>query len=169
MDFYEVIRNRRSIRGYEPDPVPEAALERIKEAVRLAPSACNRQPWHFLVISDTEMREKIYQCYPSAWVKSAPLIVVACGNPESAWHRLEGNSAVDIDLGIAMEHLVLAATAEGLGTCWICAFDVNKMTETVGVEEPWRALAITPLGYPKEAPRALQRKEMSEIFPAVEP
>ncbi len=167
MDFYEVIKKRRSIRGYQADPVPEAALKRIMEAVWWAPSACGRQPYRFLVVTNPEMHERIYKCYPNVWLKEAPMIVVACGNAEESWHRLDGQPAVDLDLGIAMEHLVLAAAAESLGTCWVCAYDVDAMTKAVNLEAPWRALAITPVGFARSEPKSPLRKDMDALFKVV--
>ncbi len=163
MDFYEVIAKRRSIRGYKPDAVPAGAVERIKKAVSLAPSACNRQPLKFVFVSNPEVRKAAAACYTASWFAEAPVIVLACGDADSAWHRFDGSSAVDIDLGIAMEHLVLAAAAEGLGTCWICAFDVDAMTEACGIAAPWKVLAVSPLGFGNAEPRELVRKN-DDIF-----
>ena len=168
MDFYEVLRARRSIRGFDPErPIPEASLERIMRAVQCAPSACNRQPWRFEIIFRRELREAVGRCYPKPWLLEAPAIAVAIGNRESCWHRLEGTPAVEIDLGIAMEHLVLAAAAEGLGSCWICAFEKARMNAVMQVEAPWSAEAISPLGYAAAAPRELQYKSLEELFRVV--
>jgi len=168
MEFYETVKQRRSIRGYRSEPVPAAALERIGEAVRLAPSACNRQPWLFRVLVKSELREKVCGVYTQTWLREAPAIVVALGNQDECWKRLEGTPSTDIDIGIAMEHLVLAAAAEGLGSCWICAFDRKKMADALGIMTPWSVVAITPLGYAKAAPQQLQRKSLREIFAVIE-
>jgi nitroreductase len=167
MEFYDVIKTRRSIRGYKSDPIPAEVLERIGEAVSLSPSACNLQPWEFRVITNPEIRAKICKLYSGEWLAEAPAIVVALGNSDTCWKRLEGTPIIDIDMGIAVEHLVLAAAAEGLGTCWICAYNVPKMNEALNVEAPWSVYAITPLGYPNTEPRELNRKNVEDVFKVV--
>lgn len=163
MDFYDVVSKRRSIRGYKDEAISDEALDRICEAVRQAPSACNLQPWSFRIVFDLETREKIHGVYDRDWLLQAPAVVVALGNKDEAWKRLDGHSIVDMDMGIAMEHFVLAATAEGLGTCWVCAYDVNAMNQALGILPPWSVLAISPLGAPAETPRELNRKPVDEI------
>ena len=168
MDFYEVLKNRRSIRGFDSQrPIPEAALERIMNAVQCAPSACNRQPWRFEIVFNEELRHRIGECYTKPWLLEAPAIVVAMADYSTCWNRLEGTPAAEIDLGIAMEHLVLAAAAEGLGTCWICAFEKAKMNEVMQVSQPWCVEAITPLGYANSEPRTLNYKSIDQIFKVV--
>ncbi|OGV43980.1 MAG: hypothetical protein A2X48_05835 [Lentisphaerae bacterium GWF2_49_21] len=168
MEFYDVVKKRKSIRAYKSDPVDKDALRRIGEAVNLAPSACNIQPWCFRIILNSEIRSSIGTCYKNEWIKQAPVIVVALGNRDVAWKRLEGGSIIDIDIGIAMEHLVLAAAAEGLGTCWICAYDVKRMNAVLGILPPWDVLAISPLGKPAEDPEARKRKPVTEVFRIIE-
>lgn len=124
MEFYEVLSKRRSIRAYTDLPIPEDSLRRITRAVLQAPSACNRQPYRFLLVSG-EAKNRILSVAPQAYLRDAPIIVVAVGEKSRAWQRPgDDHTLVELDLGIAMEHLVLAAAAEGLGTCWIAAFDV---------------------------------------------
>ncbi len=168
MEFYDVVRKRKSIRAYNGDPIDKESLKRIGEAVNLAPSACNIQPWSFRIITNSEIRKSICSVYKNAWLAQAPAIVVALGNKDAAWKRLEGGSIIDVDIGIAMEHLVLAATAEGLGTCWICAYDVKRMNSVLGILPPWEVLAISPLGKPAENPEARKRKKTEEVFRIIE-
>jgi len=164
MEFYDVLKARRSIRGFKPDPIPEAVLARILEAVRIAPSACNRQPWKFLLIESPAQRDVVGSCYPrGAWLRQAPLIVVALGNRNQAWKRVDGTSAHVIDVSLALEHLILAATAEGLGSCWICAFDQAQLHAKLGLAPEWDVVAMTPVGYPNDEPRPFIRKELSDI------
>lgn len=164
MDFYEVLLNRRSIRGYAPDLIPDEVLRRVLDAARIAPSACNLQPWKFLVLTSQARRALACTCYPRApWLAQAPVIVVALGNRGKAWKRLSGQSAHTIDVSIAMEHLVLAAAAEGLGTCWICAFDQEGLHRAFGLAPEWEAVAMTPLGYPAVEPGPFTRKPLSDI------
>jgi nitroreductase len=164
MEFYDVITARRSVRSYTADPIPEKSLEKIAMAVSLAPSACNLQPWSFRIVVNPKIRKSISDIYPRPWLAQAPAIAVALGNSETCWKRLEGEPAVAIDIGIAMEHLVLAAAAEGLGTCWICAYDVAKMNAALNILAPWSVFAITPLGYAAAESKPLQRKPIDEIF-----
>ncbi len=168
MDFYDVVKNRRSIRAYRNEPICKDSLKRIGEAVNLAPSACNIQPWCFRIILNRELCDGICECYKNEWLKKAPAIVVAIGNRDAAWKRIEGSSIIDIDIGIAMEHLVLAATAEGLGTCWICAYDVAWMNAILGIVPPWEVIAISPLGKASENPEPRKRKPISDVFRIVE-
>ncbi|MBE6367609.1 MAG: nitroreductase [Lentisphaerae bacterium] len=168
MDFYEVLKNRRSIRGFDSQrEIPEAALQRIMQAVQCAPSACNRQPWRFEIVFNEQLRRKIGECYPKTWLLEAPAIVVGMADYSTCWNRLEGTPAAEIDMGIAMEHLVLAAAAEGLGTCWICAFEKARLNAVMNVEKPWSVEAITPLGYANSEPRNLSYKSLDEIFKVV--
>ena len=163
MEFYDVLRQRRSIRGYESTPIPQEKLDRLAEAVNLAPTACNLQPFLFQFLSAPDARQPVCECYRQTWLAEAPVIVLALGNRESAWKRVNGVSAHTIDVSIAMEHLVLAAAAEGLGTCWICAFDQEKLHRKLGLGSEWEAVALTPLGYPAVEPGSFTRKPVSEI------
>jgi nitroreductase len=167
MDFHDVLRKRRSVRSYKNDPVPKKALDKIAEALALAPSACNLQPWSFRIVLNPEIREKICSCYGGKWLAEAPAIIVALANMEECWKRPEGTPIADIDIGIAMEHVVLAATAEGLATCWICAYEIEKMNRAIGVMAPWTTLAISPLGYANETPKPRPSKDRDEIFKIV--
>jgi len=163
MDFYEVVEKRRSIRKYKRIPVEEEKLKRILEAVRIAPSAANRQPWHFIVIKDEAAKQNLKEAYAREWFYTAPVVICACGEPGKAWIRRDGKNYVDVDVSIAFEHLVLAATAEGLGTCWIGAFDPAKLRAALGLPDGIEPIAMTPLGYPDEVPKATSRKSMTEI------
>jgi nitroreductase len=165
MNYYDLIAQRRSIRRYRPDPIPDEVLGRILEAARIAPSACNIQPWHFYVVRDAELRGRMFsEASRMPWAAVAPAIVVACSIPARAWVRgYDGKSHADIDVAIAMEHLVLAATAEGLGSCWICAFDPRVVRDALALPAELEPVAITPLGYAVEEAAARPRKALEEI------
>ena len=163
MEFYEVLKTRRSIRSYKPDTVPETALKNIAEAVNLAPTACNRQPFKLLLVRDPEMRKTICANTHFEFLKEAPVIAVMMTNESASWTRYEGNPAADIDASIAMEHLVLAAAAEGLGTCWICAFSRPEMNAALKISAPWSAFARSPIGYAAAGPRPFTRKNLAEV------
>lgn len=161
MNFYEVINARRSVRNYRPTPVSPDKLARIWEAVRLSPSACNLQPWRFMLVRTDIMRARVSRVL-QPWVMTAPLIVVALGNRHTGWRR-DGESYHEVDVAIAVEHLVLAATAEGLGTCWICAFDRQMMRLALNLDDDMDPVAVTPLGYPDDPSPRTPRKAVSEI------
>jgi nitroreductase len=168
MDFYKLIRERESIRSYDPGrPVDSETLNRILEAGRLAPSAVNYQPWRFLVISSPEMLAKVRPCYGRDWFSDAPHVLVIVGNVDDAWVRkYDGYNSIETDLTIAMDHMILAAEYEGVATCWIEAYDPAKLREALELKENERVFSITPLGYPKEGfqkKRDKKRKPLSEI------
>ena len=161
MQIYALISSRRSIRKYKKDAIDNKILQRVMEATRQAPSACNRQPWRFYVVQDAELRGKILD--RQTWAVAAPVLIVACSVPGEAWVRNDGKNHADIDVAIAFEHLVLAAAEEGLGSCWICSFDVNKAATALNLPEGVIPVAITPLGYPDEAPASRGRKDINDI------
>jgi nitroreductase len=164
MEFYDVLKTRRSVRKYKTTPVEPDKLDRVLDAARTAPSAANRQPWHFILAADPEVRQALVKTYPRDWFASAPVIVVACAEPAAAWVRRDQKNYADVDVTIAFEHLVLAAAAEGLGTCWIGAFDPAGVRRVLGLPDGIEPLAMTPLGYPDDAPRPTGRKAMTEIL-----
>jgi nitroreductase len=163
VEFREVIRARRSIRGYKPDPVPTEALERILEAARLAPTASNRQPFQLIVVTDPSTRQRFKEVYERDWFCTAPVIIVGCVDPAQAWQRFDGFNAAEVDLSIVMDHVILAATDEGLGTCWICHFHEDRLKEILGIPSEVRVIAMTPLGFPATEPRPFQRKALHEL------
>jgi nitroreductase len=150
MDVLTAIRSRRSVRSYADRPIPPEVLQRLRTALRIAPSACNFQPWHFVFVHDAELRRKLAQaCNDQLWIAAAPLTVVACGLPERAYKHMgsSGNSA-DIDVAIALTQLTLAAAADGLGTCWIGAFDERRIKPVLAVPTHAKVVALMPVGYP---------------------
>jgi len=163
MQFWEILKARRSVRGYRSDPVPEEKLQRVLEAVRLAPTAANMQPFKFIVIKNKEKREALKAAYSPEWFWTAPVIICACAKPKDAWKRSDGKNYAEVDTTIAMDHLILAATAEGLGTCWIGAFDVAKVREILGIPKELEPIAMTPLGYPADKPSQKIRKPLEEL------
>ena len=168
MEYTELIRNRESIRNYDPDrPVPLEILKKILEAGRLAPSAKNYQPWTFLLISSAPLLEKVKACYQREWIKDAPHILVLIGLKNEAWTRgYDGYNSVETDVSIAMTHLILAAENEGVGTCWIAAYDPALLKEAINPGENQQIYAMTPLGYPKagfQKTALKKRKPLDEI------
>jgi len=164
MDFTKVIESRKSIRKYDPaKKVPEDMLKRVLDAFRLAPSACNIQPCELVVVTDKGTIEKLGAAYPRDWFKEAPAIIVGCVTPAKAWKRKDGASYAEVDLAIAFDHLILAAQNEGLGTCWIGAFDEKIVKEVLGIPKDVKVVAMTPLGFAAEAPAARGRKSLEEM------
>ncbi|RLI07690.1 nitroreductase [Candidatus Bathyarchaeota archaeon] len=167
MNIYEVMRTRRSIRAYRPDPIPEEVLNRVLEAVRIAPSGSNRQPWRFILVKDGELRRRLAAaCGDQAFIAEAPVVVVACGY-DINYNRggYMGRMSMLVDVSIAFTHLILAARAEGLGTCWIGAFNNDEVKKLLKIPEDVDVVAVTPLGYPRDKGFAEPgpRKALNEI------
>ncbi|OGD28173.1 MAG: nitroreductase [Candidatus Aminicenantes bacterium RBG_13_63_10] len=165
MTILDVVRGRRSVRAFKPDPVPEEALGRALEAARLAPSAKNLQPWKFIVIRDLETRRRLAAASAGqSFMAGAPLIIAACGFPGQSYTRLgRYMNSWPVDVAIAFEHLILQAREDGLGTCWIGAFEEEAVKDILGVPAEVRVLALTPLGYPAESPAFRGRKSLEDI------
>ena len=163
MDFFELIQARYSVRAYKPDPVEDEKLQRILEAARLAPTAANRQPFQIIVLKTAGRQAELRPIYPRDWFLQAPLLLCACGIPAQNWIRRDGKNYNDVDVTIAMDHLILAAASLGLGTCWIAAFDPSAARQILRLPEGIEPIAFTPLGYPADSPRPKQRKPLSEL------
>jgi len=163
MDFEDVIRNRYSVRAYREDPVPEEDLEAVLEAARLAPTACNLQAFRLVVVHTAGRQEELGRVYRHPWFAQAPIVIAACGLPEENWSRRDGKNYVDVDTAIVMDHLILAAAARGLGTCWIGAFDPVAAREVLGLPAHVDPIALTPLGYPADTPKPKKRKSLDEL------
>lgn len=163
MDFFELISARYSVRAYRPDPVPEALLAQVLDAARLAPTAANRQPFDLIVLRTAGRQAELGRIYHRGWFASAPLVIAACGEPGAAWVRRDGKNYVDVDVAIVMDHLILAAAAVGLGTCWVAAFDPAAAREVLHLPRTVEPIAFTPLGYPADAPRPKERKPLVDL------
>lgn len=171
MDVLEAIRTRRSVRSYSSRVIPADVMDRMREALRCAPSACNFEPYRFIFVKRPELRRKIAQAAnDQLWMADAPVTIAACGVPEQAYKEMGGSgNSVEIDVAIALDHLTLAAVAEGLGTCWIGAFSERKVKRLLEVPRQAKVVAMTPLGYPSSpelnAPLdASDRKSAAEVF-----
>jgi len=154
VDFYEVVRTRRSVRKYRADSIPQEVLARVLEAARTAPSGSNRQPTRLIVVKDEQTKGKLVpMCHNQAFVAAAPVVIVACGR-DIKYDRGEwmGRHAMIVDVAIAVDHLTLAARAEGLGTCWIGSFSNAALKEFFGLPEDVDVVALTPIGYPEGNP-----------------
>lgn len=187
MSFLDLVLKRRSIRRYKPDPIPEDKIRYVLEAARQAPSWANQQCWKYIVVTDEDLKRKIvgsmlppppptmfppswdrsllppFEPRPRDWAAQAPVLIVGCADPSKSG-RKEGKDYYLVDMGISMEHLILAATEQGLGTCWIGGgFNEATVKEVLGIPEEIRVVALTPLGYPDEQPSPRPRRKFEEI------
>jgi nitroreductase len=144
MDVFEAIQNRRSIRAYQETPVPREKLEKILEAARLAPSARNTEPWHFIAVTDKEKRKILSKGTYAKFCSEAPLVIVACGDKKASpdWYA--------IDVALAVENMILTATSEGLSTCCVGSFDEKEVRETVKAPDNFEVLLLLAVGYSRE-------------------
>jgi len=146
MNLLEAIAKRRSVRSFQDKPVEREKLDTIFNSVRMAPSARNGQEWRFILVSDPELRMKVAVAGGQPFLKRCPVIVVACAQTDGRTMRC-GEKAYPIDLAIAIDHLTLAATAMGLGTCWIGSFEAPPVREVLGIPETVPLVALVALGY----------------------
>lgn len=171
MNVHTAIRNRRSVREYSPQSISAASVQRLRDALRFAPSACNIQPWRFIFVTDSNLRAHLaHAASEQTFIARAPLIVVACGYPDQAYQHMGGHgNSVDIDIAIALDHLALAAVADGLGTCWIGSFSEREVKRLLHVPVDVRVVAMMPVGFPSSADQIHpagddQRKPETEVF-----
>ncbi|HEY9246963.1 MAG TPA: nitroreductase family protein [Candidatus Methanoperedens sp.] len=163
MNVSKAIQIRRSIRAYDSRDVEEDKLKRVLEAGRLSPSASNRQERRFVIIRDAGTRKLLCEAAKNQkFVAQAPVVIAAC-SVESEYIMLCGQPAYAIDTAIAVDHMTLQAVEEGLGTCWIGAFDEKKVKEILNIPDYVRVVALLPLGYPSTTPRPVPRKSLDEI------
>jgi nitroreductase len=164
MDFFELIESRHSVRAYLPDPVSEEYLGKILEAARLAPTAHNNQPFKIVVIRTNGREEELRRIYGRAWFSQAPLLLCVCGVLSEGWVRgYDRRSYLEVDAAIVMDHIILAATALGLGTCWIAAFNAPEAKAILGLPVDVEPLLFTPIGYSADTPKMRERKPLSDL------
>jgi len=145
MEVFDAIERRKSVRAFDHKPIPEDVLMKILEAGRIAPSASNIQPWHFVVVRDQKKREALSSGKYAGFLKESPVVIVGCGDKKKSpkWNI--------IDVTIALENMVLAATGEGVGTCWIGSFDEEEVRRVVNVPPSCQVVAMLAVGYPRES------------------
>ena len=164
MDVFEAINKRRSIRKYKNKQVEKEKIFKVLEAARLGPSAANNQPCHFIVVTDSQVRESLKAAYSADWLLKAPAIIVVCADPRQSWRRRDGEEFWKVDGAIAMQNLILTATDLGLGTCWIANFSENELKGALNIPKDFKVVAITTLGYSDEEKRpATERKPLEAI------
>lgn len=159
MNVYETILKRRSIRAFKKEKLDTEKIFKLLNAARWAPSAGNRQPWHFIIVLNDELKEKLVPiCRNQSFIADASCIIVGLANIEKSpkW--------AIVDTTIALEHIVLAACELGLGSCWIGAFDENEVKKLLKIPEKYKVVALIPVGFPAESPPPRSRKEIHEIY-----
>lgn len=166
MTFTDLCLQRESVREFAPRPIEDSKLQAVLEAVRLAPSACNKQPWHFFVLRSDEAKQKAASCHHFPWMTQAPVVLLCCIDHSQEWvRRYDDKPHGIIDIAIAVEHLCLAAADQGLGSCWICSFSAERCHQLFNLPEHLEPAALIPLGYPAtDTPREKQRKPLSDII-----
>lgn len=158
-EFFDVAAQRRSVRKFLKDPVPEVDLKRMLDAARLAPSGCNRQRWKFVVLRKPEDIQWFQDSPEMAWVSKAPTLVLFCLDPSTEYWREDGSAAI--------ENFMLAATALDYGTCWVQGQIVPyeaQMRERFGIPADWRVLAVIPVGQPAAKPSMPKKKMLSDVI-----
>jgi nitroreductase len=160
-----LVQQRHAVRSYTSQPIPDSLLQYVIEVARMAPSAVNYQPWTFVVVREPDMLRRLHAVYHREWFNSAPCCIVVCGNHNESWHRgADNKDHCDIDIAIATEHLSLAAAECGLGSCWVCNFDVEACARLLELPSHVEPMVLLPIGYPaaSEVPEK-KRKKIDEI------
>ena len=161
MSMVDVVLSRRSIRRYEQKEVPRDVLDKILEAGRQAPSAANRQPWHFIVLRDYEIKKELSKGLFNRHIKDSAFTVVGCAYT-GLWHIGTRKWSV-IGTAIALQNMVIAAWAMGVGSCWIGDFSEDKIRQLLSIPDEWMVVALVSFGYPSEKPKPKRRKPIEEI------
>lgn len=160
MSIIDFVLNRRSVREYEKKDIPEEVLAQILEAGRQAPSAANRQPIHFVIVKDGDLKKGFSNLPFNNFIHNAPIVIVGCADVKSL---LTGKWAI-VDTTIAMQNMVIAAWILGVGSCWIGAFDEGKAKRLLKIPAKWKVVALITLGYPSEQPKQTNKKSLGEMF-----
>lgn len=166
-DVIAAIEERRSVRQYEATRLPEATIGRLLESAHMAPSAGNLEPWKFVVVRRDDLKEQLVQAaFGQDFLASAPVCIVVCADPARSASQY-GERGADLyclqDTAAAVENLLLTATAYGLGSCWVGAFDEAQIRESLGLEENLRPVAIVPVGYPAEEAEEAPKRSVEEV------
>ena len=159
MSQIDFILNRRSIRKYEKTPLPDNILDQILKTGQNAPSAANKQPIHFIILKDQEIKKKLSTTF-NRFITDAPVVIVGCANTKAL---LTGKWAV-IDATIAMQNMVIGAWTLGVGSCWIGSFNEKKVKEHLKIPDKWKVVALITLGYPAEHPNKRKKKLIKKMF-----
>ncbi|MBA7714664.1 Albonoursin synthase [subsurface metagenome] len=161
MDFLELAKKRYSVRAYKSTPVEDEKLKYILEAARMAPTGSNQQAFQLIVIHTKDREEELRPIYNKDWFVQAPIIICACATTSQGQAYDEGRSYGNV--AIVMDHLILAATNLGLGTCWIGAFDPKAARDILGLPEEVKPIVFATVGYSDDEPRPKVRKSIDEL------
>lgn len=154
----DVILSRRSVRRYQKKEIPRDAMDKILEAGRQAPSAMNRQPWHFIVVTSNESKKELSKWLFTKHIKDSPVTIVGCaktGFLDRKWSI--------IGTSIALQNMVIAAWALGIGSCWIGGFKEDKVKELLEIPDKWKIVALVTLGYPDKTPHVKRKKPIEKV------
>lgn len=163
MDFLNLVQNRYSVRAYQPTEIEQVKIDQILEAVRLAPTAANRQPFRLILIHTRGREAELSRIYDKDWFIQAPMIICACGLDGESWIRDDGRPTTEIDVAIVMDHLTLTAASLGLGTCWIGAFNDEEARKILAIPDYATPVLFSPLGYPADHPKVKERRPISDL------
>jgi len=158
MSLIDTVLSRRSVRRYEPKEIPRDVLDQILEAGRQAPSAANKQPWHFIVLTDSEFKKELSKGLFNRFIKDAPVTIVGCAHKD----KIAGKWSI-VSTTIALQNMVVAAWAMGVGSCWIGDFNEEKVKRLLSISENWNIIALVSFGYPAEKPQPRKKKPVEEI------
>ena len=154
----DVILSRRSVRRYQKKEIPRDAMDKILEAGRQAPSAMNRQPWHFIVVTSNESKKELSKWLFTKHIKDSPVTIVGCaktGFLDRKWSI--------IGTSIALQNMVIAAWALGIGSCWIGGFKEDKVKQLLKIPDKWKIVALVTLGYPDKTPHVKRKKPIEKV------
>lgn len=166
MHFKQLIQERCSVRSFSPQKVSDVLVRQLIEAAHMAPSACNNQPWLFIVVDEPDQLKKIHEAYPRPWFSEIRQMIVVCGNHQQSWKRsIDGKDHCDIDIAIATDHLTLMATELGLGTCWVCHFNPQLVSQALNLPIHIEPIVLIPFGYPMQtAVPSKSRQSVNELM-----
>jgi nitroreductase len=163
MDFIDLINKRYSVRAYKSTPIEEEKLLGVLNAARLAPTANNRQSFQIIVANTQGREQELLSIYQREWFVQAPLVICVCGIATSSWVRRDNRQYLDVDVAIVMDHIILAATYYGLGSCFIAAFNLVNAKKVLSIPDDVEPILFTPLGYPDDQPGIKKRKNLDEL------
>jgi nitroreductase len=167
MELIKLMQSRHSVRNYQKTQLDDTLLSQVLEAGRIAPSAVNFQPWCFIVINEEAVLKLIWEAYPRDWFKTAPQVIVICGDHSESWKRAsDQKDHCDIDVAIAVDHMTLMAASMGLGTCWVCNFNPSVVREVLHLPENLEPIALLPIGFPVVQP-AIENKKRKSLMELV--
>ena len=163
MEIYKAMEQRYSVRAYKDTPVEQEKLERILRAAQIAPTAANKQAFKIFIYPTEKYKKSLEKVYNRPWFTESPIVLLVCTETDKCWVRRDGKSYGDVDSAIVMDHIILASSAEGLGTCWVGAFDAQVAKNELSIPDNLEPVAFTPIGYANDTVPEMKRKDLSEI------